>query len=79
MTRRRRPDLDWSSVALAGDVGAVPGLVTVTPQRRWRSRRLTIVLLLAWAAWEGAGLARAVAIGSEVLPVVWAPVLERLQ
>lgn len=79
MTRRFSTDLDWSSVALTGDVGAVPGLVTVAPQVRRRSRKLAAVLLLAWLAWEGAGVLRAVAVGSEVLPVVWAPVLERMQ
>lgn len=69
----KRRQLDWDAIALAGDSGlAPPRILPAAPEpRRRKSRRLTIAILLAWLAWEGAGLVRALTVGPPILSAMW--------
>jgi len=71
-----RQDLDWSAIAECGDVGATPpgltlGSAIAEPRVRRRTSRLTLIILIGWLAWEGAGLVRALTIGPPILEATW--------
>lgn len=70
----RQGDLDWTAIALAGDVGAVPEPVAAaTPStvHRWRPGKVSILLLAAWLAWEATGLLRVLTVGPPILEAIW--------
>jgi hypothetical protein len=68
---KRAAQLDWDAIARAGDCGASAQRPMVPAAKRKRGRALTIIMLLAWLAWEARGAMFALQVGPPTIEAIW--------